>query len=560
MPLAFNLYILNRTFDGEFSAPFDVKKVYVKVDGSVNVVFDDKTLEEYGDDDTDVLKRKLQMPRSTLRKVNLPDRRTSIGAPKPYIIINVTLNRNALSFHFGKSDKKSPEDSFTCKGDVSTGEILGVDGVGKLKVRMDTSNYLVDDVSVYDLYVRDCVLTVEDGESFFSRDVFTRICEVFTRFCHAKLTSEDLNEKRFFRIAVLPFSALNREIVYREKASEGFNFTDAFGNQALCFAKDTTQTAKFLSADDPSFTLNNVKIKDMYKQLNLGDSSVKKINLPMDRMVKIGDLRFLMADLAFPDIVFPRKNTGFYDNLLNCFLMYDQYTSVNVKGTLIILCVNIQKSKMEVLFHFNFSHRQLDRLLQRGGKRYCPFVFEQLIIREGEKVIMNDYLMAVSMFLRGLYFKRESLTKMLSKHFLKQRFELIDSPFKSRDFFSKSDMLLKLLTREKAMSKNEEYAYSIGKIVGKYIAVKQSIDRDKSPLEMLKYNKYDRERLRYVYKRVCSAVALLASKEPAIAEELSRFINVATPTFEIPEEDAAVDFSYWFFKGAFEMMGGEKRE
>ena len=92
------------------------------------------------------------------------------------------------------------------------------------------------------------------------------------------------------------------------------------------------------------------------------------------------------------------------------------------------------------------------------------------------------------------------------------------------DFFGKSQFCLNLLTKNEsglAMNKNEEYAYKIGVIAGKYVKFKRgNKEANNSTNDILTYSKYDRERLRFVYQRVGIGVSLSKVNTDALSQSI----------------------------------------
>jgi hypothetical protein len=104
------------------------------------------------------------------------------------------------------------------------------------------------------------------------------------------------------------------------------------------------------------------------------------------------------------------------------------------------------------------------------------------------------------------------------------------------------------------MNINEDYAYKIGKIAGKYVKFKKDAkETNNSTNDILTYSKYDREKLRHVYSRICIGVNL--SKTNATSQnEVSTFIKENTPAEEIEDSKTNEDYAYFFYKGVFENL------
>jgi hypothetical protein len=101
------------------------------------------------------------------------------------------------------------------------------------------------------------------------------------------------------------------------------------------------------------------------------------------------------------------------------------------------------------------------------------------------------------------------------------------------------------------MNKNEEYACKIGCIAGKYVKFKRDNDEaNNSTKDILTYSRYDLDRLKWVYQRICNSILL--SKADTIA--ISQIIKTDIPDEEIEEDKAHEDYSYFFYKGVFKNL------
>jgi hypothetical protein len=103
------------------------------------------------------------------------------------------------------------------------------------------------------------------------------------------------------------------------------------------------------------------------------------------------------------------------------------------------------------------------------------------------------------------------------------------------------------------MNKNEEYAYKIGCIAGKYIKFKRDTkEANNSTNDILTYSKYDREKLRFVYSRVSLGISLSKAANISNTDTIAQLIKKDMPTDEIDDTKAHEDYSYFFYKGVFE--------
>ena len=184
---------------------------------------------------------------------------------------------------------------------------------------------------------------------------------------------------------------------------------------------------------------------------------------------------------------------------------------------------------------------------------------ESLIVETSRDIIWADYVVAIRHFMNGTYFDRTFLVQRFTTILRSYIWDWItgvisQSKKKPADFFEKSQFCLDLLTKngcELNMNVNEEYAYKIGVIAGKYVKFKRAENEvNNSTKDILTYSKYDRERLRFVYQRVCSGISLSKADTTAIEQSIKN--DLAKD--EIDDAHAYDDFSYFFYKGVFENL------
>ena len=90
------------------------------------------------------------------------------------------------------------------------------------------------------------------------------------------------------------------------------SFTHSFGNKALDFPQVPTQTAKFMSFDDPAFSLNCKTKSAFYENLSIGNDSFKAINIPNDSVINIAGLDWIFTDLEDPSYKFDEIKKGIF--------------------------------------------------------------------------------------------------------------------------------------------------------------------------------------------------------------------------------------------------------
>jgi hypothetical protein len=129
------------------------------------------------------------------------------------------------------------------------------------------------------------------------------------------------------------------------------------------------------------------------------------------------------------------------------------------------------------------------------------------------------------------------------------------------DFFNRSWICLKILfirhSKNNFMDAAEQYAYNIGLIAGKYVKYREQEENSpKSLRDILTYTKYDRDKLRHVYSKVCLGLNL-----SYLEQDKMRSIREYIGKFKLEEiQDSYTDLSYFFFKGVFENLGVSENE
>ena len=83
-----------------------------------------------------------------------------------------------------------------------------------------------------------------------------------------------------------------------------------------------TQYAKFLSFDDPAFTINCKEGSEFYMNLGIGKESVEKINIPVKNVFTISGLKWMFVDISNPFFNFQDVNKGIIAQL------YQNYRSL----------------------------------------------------------------------------------------------------------------------------------------------------------------------------------------------------------------------------------------
>lgn len=569
--LAFELFLKNKENQEEIVTKVPIKKVFVKVDDVVTLELDSKTLEQYGDivnqkDRNYYFQKALSMPTNNIESVGLQYRGTGSNSNKPYIELSGSYKKSKLQILIkgkkNKTTKKSENYQYTYDF-VNKKETL-ILSVELLPLRLDKKSYYVDDKLLFDVYKEAGVIN-SDG-AMFSK-VFVEACRAFCLLWQKKIVNEELKEYSSFsfQIVILPFSLrTDGKVEYRCKEDADCSveaFEDCFGNPASDYPSKATINAKFISFDDEAFTINCKTGKAFYKNLDIGNQSFTKINLPND-VFKIAGLDWYFFDISKPSFPFDQTKSGIYDQLLSNYkrLLDDAGDNITNLSVMKIICAKRTQAKLEVLLNENLTLDQMKKMFSRAHDELSrhPMALETLIIKRKKDIIWTDYLTAIRHFINGTFFDRT---------FLVQRFTIIlrenlmdwlkgkwlDNRVKE-EFFEKSQFCLKLLIKNESwlgLNKNEEYAYKIGCIAGKYVKFKrENSEANNSTNDILTYSKYDRERLRFVYQRIGIGISLSKAETDA----LSQSIKNDMPIEEIEDAQAFEDYSYFFYKGVFQNL------
>ena len=556
--LAYELFLKNRDLNQGFGKAVPVKKIFVSFKPVKKIEIDHKSLEEYGgktSPKSEYLQKILAMPLMNQVEVGLPVKTTGARSAKPFLQLYGYLKKSKCTISIKDN---SETHSFTF--DFQTGEEQ-FKGKKSIQTRQDPSNYFFDNQLLFDAYKKAGIL---DSEGKLSPEKTQLICNKFLQFFKERITGEkDFQAKGSFIIAVLP---QDKPVIYStvpDNSVNGKEFSDSFGQQVKTYGTKTTQNAKFMSFDDRAFTVNAEQGQAFYQNLGIGDSSIEKIGLPTNSKFNIGGLDWYFLNLNAPETEFEQTNKGIYEQLAKNYQILSSKASDT--GMLKVLCLKGNQAKLEVLIDENIPVKRLADILLLDGNKYesHPLAMEDVLIhKDGKTTLWNDYIFGVRTLLSGKEFSRFSLLQIISKKARKLTFEY---KFKKKiaievkQFFSKADFCLKLLTKNHGgnqMDVNEEIAYKIGQIAGRYINSKRKAkETTNSTEDVLAYSKYDRDKLRFIFQRICQGTSL--SKSEILKNNMETFIKDKKPQSEISDSDSEKDYAYFFYKGVFNQLGGE---
>jgi hypothetical protein len=587
--LAYDLYLKNKNYAHEFVKPELIKKIFVDKDyktGETVVNVDDTSLSEYGISESNkgTFQRIFQMPEKN--KAKLPYRSTGSNSPKPYLEIKGEFKNkeNMLEFFLCFPDKKNPKFSsvLILNIDKDTNELKGskerthAENSG-VKVKLNKNDYRIDDLlSVYDLYVNLGIIS----NDILASEIFENVSKEYFNFVKSKWISDLSNKKEKglnFSLIILPSK---KNVVYRSTNANTQELTggkttttiDSFGNETSGFPVETTQTAKFLSFDDPSFALNCKEKAEFYENLAIGINSLKSVNIADDEVFKIAGLSWLFTDLDDPTFKFRYTKKGIYHQLLSNYndLKRKSGDSYKQQAFMKIICFEKNQAKLEILLDENLTMSSMRKMFSMFDGEHpqknipdsaLEILIEKIQKSSGTKIVWSIYLDAVQSLIRGKTMNRGLILSFFTKQIKSKLFEClpnIKNKSETMAFFERSEFCMKILTISdhltKTMNENEEYAYKMGLIAGRYVNFKKFAKEESNSLkDILTYSKYDREKLRFVLHRIGLGVNLSDSNQNNMNNMLS-FIKNNYPSIEITDDDANKDFSYFFYKGVFQEL------
>lgn len=605
--LAYELYLRSRDAEPPIQ-PYPLKKIFVNAKGSVlKIKLDSNTLEAYGGKtlpETRSFQECLSMPLSNQSEIGLPRRMTGTASKRPYVILYGTYQNGkvGISIKGRKPSAKTPKKlTFTYRASIIGGdetEDRGADSTA-IAQRLDRDHYWLGERTLHQVYLKDKVI---DNDDAFSSKIFFATCNRFVDFCRQRKLAErleDFKRRLYFELVILPYSMArsNTTIRFLEGTEPDLPkslFSDAFDTQVTGFSSKTTQTAKFLSFDDRAFTINCTKGKDFYQNLGIGRETLQNLNLPMGACFKIAGLLWFFIDLTDPHFMFQATNSGIYDQLVSNYQLLSKKAGMapEMKSVMKAVCLRKTQAKLEVLLDENLTMDQVEEILhinrhewandgtphetvggldrQRSSTelRRHPMALETLIVSRGGRAsspLWHDYLSAVQHLITATPIDRNVLinqfSRILKENLLSLWVKDLGRGVDSTDhFFEKSMFCIRLLTKELEgmtdMNSDEEYAFRVGKIAGRYVQFKRMTGEAASSTgDILTYTKYDRDRLRHVYSRVCTGVSLgmSTSRTPSGSEQaMTQFLKDNAPSKEIGDDKAYEDYSYFFYRGVFD--------
>jgi len=559
--LAYDLFLLNKEYTGSnVRREKPVKKVFFE---KGKIWLDRKTPQNYGSEIQNNLQDVLSMPLNTSQELCLPNRTTGRNQPTPYVELygSMLTRKSGKIFTISRTgkDKTSRHAKIVFEASLNPQtkrRTITAEGASLLNI--ERKYYNVSGKSLFEMYVESGILT-DDGE--LPASVFRGVCDRFFDYVEEQWTDDIKIRQMRFSLFLLP---TENPVEYRDSSpsSEANLEIDSFGNSFSGFPDKPTQTAKFLSYDDPAFAINLAKKGRFYENLFIGNTSHEKINLPAQNVMEISGLKWIFADLLNPSSRFEETHGGLYHQLFKNYRKLEEKTGdyYGAKIQMKVVCFKETQAKVEVLIDENLTMQHMNKIFSGVKEEDVePLALELLIKKNRQDIDWSDYIGAVKTLVGRRRTESTWLARTLSKMVRGNLREWIEKPSLARDFFKKSEFCERVLTlslNPHSVNEAEDYAYRAGKVAGRYIKFKEGVQETSNSLrDILTYSKYDRDKLRFVIQRVSLGISLSRAERPDL-DSVSRFVkDEISMVKEIPDGDAHNDYSYFFYKGAFEELG-----
>ncbi len=443
--LAYELFHNNKNSPtNDQKSQFPIKKIFYKHN---KITIDEKKLDGYGSKTTKKTKQLqewLQMPLNTIdvQKLNLPDFRTGSAAVNPYIEVYGYLKTTKLTLSIGKKSNKIIHTL-----DFTNNDKISSDPKEKITLKLDKKNYFLNSNTLFSEYVSSGII---DDNGSLNVKVYDKIIRKFLESAK-KQKPETIN--RFnsvsFRIYILPDnSTIEYQKQTKKENSEQTTFTDYFGNTVSEYASTPTKNTKFLTYDDPAFSINCMKEKNFYKNLGIGDSSLTKVFTNKTKTFKISNLDWTFFDLENPDFEFKETGKGILTQLYENYRKLSKDKGPTSQSQLKVICIREKYAKQELLIDENLTMDKMKNMFSKFEDIPPSCLEDVLIDKSNENPIWNTYLYVVKNFLAANKIPKNYLLSHFNKILKQKRYDWIKLGDKSEqeNFFLKSDFCLKHLS------------------------------------------------------------------------------------------------------------------
>lgn len=568
--LAYELFTANKENDQTITKSITpIKKIIfdnntIKIDSSYTTLSNDKSIK--------FLQEWLSMDlnNASYKQLQLADVSVQSSQRPAYVRIYCYLEKKMIKkdnythkiiMSIGKDDAKC-----VASYDADSGK-LHFESLTDVLVRINKTNYHTSDQeNLFDLYVSSKIL---NKDAILASKTFKKIVTEFVAYVKSQPKPDmSLVGKKItsFYLYVLPTS---KGISKKDTVQKGPAFTDAFYNAAKLFSTNSTQTAKFLSSDDKAFTINCTSRDKLYENLGIGDTSLTKVELPIDKIMWISGFEWLFIYLDNLTIQFEQTKRGLLDQLHKNYTTLDQNAAISELSNMKIMCLERNQNKIEILLDENFTMLRQEHLFSKL-KQDIPFNALEVMIPKTHGKGKKDwsyYMHVLQSFITGLPIQRQYFVDYFTRQAKAQLSEMLEKKSVASSFFERSHFMITYLSHNTSdldhdMENDEDYAFRIGCMARKYIQFKrQHDDQNNSLLGILQYSKYDQSTLRNVLSKIGSGIALSKSNVPDDKKLNDNLTSIEQQMQNlIPQNEIAstgTDYSYFFYKGYFT---GEKDE
>ena len=550
--LAIELFLRNKYSNKRIVREwFPIKKIFLDSQGNIkldenSLNYYSSTIENYFLELQTILSAPLND--SNNERINLPDQSRGGNSYSNFVKLlgtfTIKYKNNMVNDITIKLTTAKPN-SFSATLNSKNKRVYKADGKLSLKLKLDEYyiDYYIDgqcrEQTLLKAYQKSKIL---DENLSLDSEVFKKICNtifdsLYPKICNFIATKKNISRKfdisRKFEIYILP----NENRISIHKIKSNISFIDSFGNCGTGFSNETTLTVSFFSCDDPAFTINLVDYHHrylFYKNLGISIESLEKVEFRLSDELKIRGLSWFFFDIRRNDFQFVSSVGGIFKRLYeNYHYLKNNIGDLKDLVQMKVICLkrdqNKIHNKMDLLIDENMTMDRMEEIFENefikdivntsNNYRLFEVLIEEIEKNKANKKKKNfygQYIMAVRSLITGNQLDKfqliNYLTKLVKKQIHKEKW-LEENFNQGVDFFNRSWICLKILfirhSKNNFMDAAEEYAYNIGLIAGKYVKYReQEQNSPKSLREILTYTKYDRDKLRYVYSKICLGVNL----------------------------------------------------
>jgi len=406
-----------------------------------------------------------------------------------------------------------------------------------------------------------------------------------------------------FRLLILPDSVKNSNITAKQPNGESIGI-DSFQNEYSEIPTSVSKSATYATIDDMTYMLNptSVRTKDELARYwgshpTIGNQTFKKIGMDLTSdFYNIGGLRWYFGN---HDIKFTRERhmrDDDADEIRSSAEMFKhgiwhqlneglkQATRAARPGSeMVVICVKNPKfTQVEIVLCESVTATSLQKSLlvnvvpldePEFQDRDMYDAMEEVLLKQldkhldwsehkkfEEKLDWSMYMEGVLDILSGRKMSRgrlvQHITANFRAHYDNKKWRQVKNKKDANTFLRRARFVLAALARpyndNREMDSAEEYAYSMGKLVGTYanfVDVKNMTKIGLQPSAMC-----NGQALRKIFDDVATKISLSARTKPLDA--MTRDVMRHIPSNEIERNDMGRDLTLHFYMGLFRELRG----